>query len=180
MRLFNVLPYFPSFYMAYSGLFNSIFDSNKSLSSVINLDSPNLVNRQFGIPWPRAVKTSLPSFANAVLFVLSICSQKQMIRVYTQRNIACMATMQSLWDGAAMKFIRHTVGSYRLAFKHKQPIFQIFPTTFTTCPNPAARDRIYFDKFFKPFHHWFSGDSDSWINTTRHNCYYKSLGGQCQ
>lgn len=154
--LVEMLPYFPAYNFGnYSPMYTEFFCQFSSISrSIITTNLSNLFIRKF-----RSLAlfaTKLPIFNNFISYIVRICTQKKMYRIYATRIIALMKNLHPNLNFSKMNHPGCAMGQPKPSIKIKPPIPLLL---FFTDPFPTRMEwnHSYFieKSFFKCFHDFF-------------------------
>jgi len=103
---------------------------------------------RFNILWtkagsPVALSCRVAMLRHHVVSVLLLCAQKQMSRVYTRWDIACVTHPQTLRNWPVMEFPRDTVSAKSLSVASSRSDSSVSTTKASTCPQPAPLRLFY-------------------------------------
>lgn len=140
----NMLPILSSNNKVYSGPINAVTFSKRSslaiFASVFFSYFQNIFFSKNAVPMflsrnmRRATASVTPIFINRIELIVSVCSNKQMIGVYTRRIITFMTNYKTFWYFAIKAFPRKSVGFLSLTFNSKIAIAFI---SLCAGPQPA-------------------------------------------
>lgn len=77
---------------------NTIFKCDFFFGSRIGTNLHNIRFRKFCIGICSTLSLCVSIFSNSVIYVILVCSKKQMLRVNTSSIIACMKNMDVFWN----------------------------------------------------------------------------------
>ena len=81
------------------------------------------------------------SFWNAILHILLVCAEEQMIRINTRRDIAAMTNKNSIWDFAYIYGVTKPVSQHIPSISTGKLDNAVSPFIYCCMPQPA-RSRI--------------------------------------
>ena len=148
----DMFPPFSKFDIGYRHGSNPVFPADDPTLSIIFSYFKNLLHSK-PCP-PMAFAPSCSPLLRAILYIISLGTQKQMMRIYAPWCIATMKNAKTFWDRASIQFPRSTVCFYhgcRLYCKKTVTSF-----LYISGPQPTARHWFHAYKFFESFENWLS------------------------
>lgn len=126
---------------------------NSFIMNMINLRKfstrPNIIFYINNLFFSKFVFFMKPSFFNAVMYVVKLCSKEKVERINAGRSITFVKNQHTFWNSTFIKNPRYSVRSHG---REKPTLKMAIPMCFTTsCPQPTARHWLCNNMTFKSF-----------------------------
>lgn len=147
---------------------NAVFEGDDVKKPCISSDCDNLLFCELAVLNSRAILSlgfTVTAFAHAVMDILHLRAQEQMVRRATRGSITTMARFKAVRDRSLVERPRHSWGTNCFWSESEGAVA---PSRISSGPEPTSRSWFHADELFKTMKKFLAGFLLSRVYSNRH------------